>query len=87
MTTQRSTTAAINGFFVDWNGDTRQVSNPGAGLKCVPGVDARFVEVLGSDGGVIHEADLWSTLDELKAAGVPIKFCLSPCSPDACDPD
>lgn len=78
MTTQRTIAiAAINGFFVDWNGDTRQVSNPGAGLKCVPGVDARFIEVLGSDGGVIHEADLWLSLDDLKAAGVPIKQCSS----------
>lgn len=74
MTTQRTTALApINGFFVDKNGDIRQVSNPGAGFKCVPGADARFVEVLGSDGGVILEADLWSSIEDLKAVGVPIK--------------
>ncbi|MHC5194714.1 hypothetical protein ACYSUW_13265 [Pseudomonas frederiksbergensis] len=78
MTTQRAVAiSAINGFFVDWNGVTRPVSNPGAGYKCVPGVDSRFVEVLGSDGGVIHEADLWASLDDLKAAGVPIKHSYS----------
>ncbi|MDF9779071.1 hypothetical protein [Pseudomonas baetica] len=73
MASQRAATAAITGFFVDWTGVTRSVSNPGASYKYVQSVDSRFVEVLGSDGGVVHEADLWPSLDELKAAGIPIK--------------
>ncbi|MGF6281940.1 hypothetical protein ABH908_000027 [Pseudomonas frederiksbergensis] len=72
MTTQRAVAkSVVTGFFVDWNGVARPVSNPGAGYKCVPGADSRFVEVLGSDGGVIHEADLWASLDDLKAAMSP----------------
>ncbi|MGE8063733.1 hypothetical protein [Pseudomonas sp. NPDC089569] len=74
MTQHTTAMTPIQGYFVDWNGHVRQVSKPGAGFKCVSGVDARFVEVLGSDGGVIHEADLWLSLDDLKAAGIPIKL-------------
>jgi hypothetical protein len=33
MESQRAAIAAITGFFVDWTGVTRSVSNPGASYK------------------------------------------------------
>lgn len=63
---------AEKGFFVDWSGKTRRVESPGDGYECEVDTARGRVEVLGGDGSVIHEADLWPSLEALEAAGVPI---------------
>lgn len=70
----------IKGYFVDWNGDTRRVESPGAGMSCkvVPrlldGVEYRSVDVVDAAGFVTHEATYFETLDELTAAGVTVNL-------------
>lgn len=70
---------ADRGFFVDWNGNTRMVDRPGAGLSCGPVLSKmcgdesyQAVEVIDAEGFVIHEAVYYPTLDALKAAGVTV---------------
>jgi hypothetical protein len=72
---------ADTGFFVDWNGDTRRVGSPGTGYSCSPvtmrgaGVEAyQAVDVLDSEGFVIHEAVYYPTLEAIKAVGVSVNL-------------
>ena len=72
---------ALNGYFVDWNGDTRRVERPGFGYSCGPvttkGQGANVyqaVDILDSDGFVTHEAVYYPTLDAIKAIGVPVNL-------------
>ncbi len=62
------------GFFVDWDGNTRQVEAPGDGYSCEIVCRSGYfgVDVLDTDGGVCFEAVFYHTLDDLKAVGVVI---------------
>lgn len=69
------------GYFVDWNGDTRSVANPGPGLYCghvvTRGEGAKAwqsVDVLKSEGEVIFEAVYYPTTDAIAALGVPVNL-------------
>ena len=63
------------GFFVDWNGDTRRVDAPGEGMECqVVDRGHAGVDVMDSQGFVIHEATLFPTLEAVAAAGVVVKL-------------
>lgn len=72
---------AIEGFFVDWNGDTRRVESPGLGFSCGP-VQTRgqgsgvyqAIDILDSKGFVVHEAVYYPTLDALRAVGVEVNL-------------
>ena len=62
-----------SGFFVDWDGNTRRVENPGAGFECVVVTRGHVgVDVLSADGAVVHEATFFATLDDVRAAGVEV---------------
>jgi hypothetical protein len=63
------------GFFVDWDGNTRRVGAPGDGLECQV-VDRGYaaVDVLDSQGFVVHEATFFPTLEAVAAAGVIINL-------------
>lgn len=72
---------STNGFFVDWNGDARRVERPGLGYSCGPvmtkgqGGDVyQAVDVMDSEGFVIHEAVYYPTLDAIKAIGVTVNL-------------
>jgi hypothetical protein len=78
---KEATSIAIEGFFVDWNGDTRRVERPGLGYSCGPvgtkgqGTNAyQAVDVLDSEGFVTHEAVYYPTLDAIKAVGVVVNL-------------
>lgn len=62
------------GFFVDWDGHTRRVEAPGDGLECQVLNKGSYVgvDVLASDGCVIHEATYFPTLAAVQAAGVEV---------------
>jgi hypothetical protein len=68
------------GYFVDWNGDTRRVERPGGGMSCrvVPrllnGVEYLSVDVIDAGGFVAHEATYFKTLDDVQAAGVTVNL-------------
>jgi hypothetical protein len=68
------------GYFVDWDGHTRTVEAPGAGMSCeiverkLNGAPYKGVDVLDHEGFVIHEATHYETLDALRAVGVNVVF-------------
>ncbi|WP_338924614.1 hypothetical protein V0M98_33905 (plasmid) [Pseudomonas silesiensis] len=64
----------IKGFFVDWNGDTRRTEAPGDGFRCIVDPDLRRVDVLQSDGCYVHEGMFFTTLEDVKAAGVEVNL-------------
>lgn len=76
LVTKKKTDMDKNGFFVDWNGDTRKVEAPGDGYSCeVVDCGAYLrVDVLDSEGFVCHEATYYQTLDALKAVGVEVRL-------------
>lgn len=69
----------MKGYFIDWKGITKSISNPGAGLTCGPvkqqgtGDSAwQSVSVMGSDGCEIFEAVCYPSLAAIEALGLPI---------------
>jgi hypothetical protein len=68
------------GFFVDWDGNTRRVEAPGAGMSCqvverkLNGQPYKGVDVLDREGFVTHEATYYESLDALRAVGVNINL-------------
>lgn len=66
---------------MDWNGDTRRVAHPGAGLSCsdvhekqCDGKPYQAIDVIDSAGFVVHEAVYYPTLAALEAVGVNINL-------------
>lgn len=76
----QKTAAEETGYFVDWNGDTRQVAAPGTGLRCrvvlraVNGTPYRSVDVIDGDNFVMHVATYFETLEAVQAAGVTLRL-------------
>ncbi|HBO7965300.1 MULTISPECIES: hypothetical protein [Pseudomonas] len=65
---------AIAGFFVDWNGDTRRTEQPGEFFECIVDQLAAHVDVIDSEGFVVHECSFFPTLEAVKAAGVTVNL-------------
>ncbi len=61
---------------MDWNGDTRRVEAPGAGLSCyvVDRCGYTGVDVIDAAGFVCHEATYFPTLTDVEAAGVVVRL-------------
>lgn len=65
----------VTGFFVDWDGNTRRVESPGPGMECeVVHRGHVGVDVLDSEGCVIHEATYFATVEAVEAAGVVVNL-------------
>lgn len=58
------------GFFVDWNGKIRRVSDPGGGYRCDVDKPARYVGVMSKTGTLVHEATLYKDLEAIAKAGI-----------------
>lgn len=67
-------TSSFGGYFIDWNGDTRRVDAPGPTYSCLVGALNGRIGVQDSQGCIIHEADHWASLDDLKTAGISINL-------------
>lgn len=65
--------AAI-GFFVDWNGNTRRTEQVGDYFECIVDEANAHVDVVDSDGFVIHECSFFPTLECVQAAGVTVNL-------------
>lgn len=65
---------AIPGFFVDWNGNTRRTEQPGEFFQCIVDVSTAHVDVVDSDGFVVHECSYFPTLAAAEAAGVSVNL-------------
>jgi hypothetical protein len=59
-----------DGYFVDWNGKLRSVSDPGDTYVCDVDRGARYVAVLSPTGTLVHEATLFRTLEDIAKAGI-----------------
>ncbi|MFJ3109918.1 hypothetical protein [Pseudomonas putida] len=64
----------IAGFFVDWNGDTRRTEQPGDFFECIVDEHAAHVDVVDSEGFVVHECSYFPTLEAVKSAGVTVNL-------------
>lgn len=62
------------GFFVDWNGDTRPIASPGGTFECIVDVKRVHVDVVDSQGFVVHECSYFPTLEAVEAAGVVVNL-------------
>lgn len=65
---------AITGFFVDWNGHTRKTDQPGDFFQCIVDEHAAHVDVVDSEGFVVHECTYFPTLAAVEAAGVTVNL-------------
>jgi len=74
--TKENDMQTTNGYFVDWNGDTRRVASPGPGLACnvVDRGSYTGVDVIDSAGFVCHEATYFATLADVEKAGVAVNL-------------
>jgi hypothetical protein len=66
--------ATVAGFFVDWNGDTRCTNQTTEPFECQVDLDAQHVDVLDSNGFVIHECTYFPTLQSVREAGVIVNL-------------
>lgn len=64
------------GFFVDWNGDTRKVEAPGDGYTCEVKDRGDYigVDVLDSEGFVTHEATYYPSIEAIAAVGCTVQL-------------
>ena len=63
------------GFFVDWDGNTMRVHAPGEGEECqVVERGHVAIDMLDAQGGVVHDATFFSTLEAVAAAGVVVNL-------------
>lgn len=70
-----------DGFFVDWDGNTRRTEAPGPGMSCrvydATGCDDepyQRVDVIDREGFVTHEAVYYPSIEALQAVGVTIQL-------------
>lgn len=62
------------GYFVDWNGDTRRTEEPGEPFECIVNEQNAHVDVVDSEGFVVHECSYFPTLEAVAAAGVMVNL-------------
>lgn len=62
----------IAGFFVDWNGDTRRTDRPGDCFECIVDERAAHVDVVDSEGFVVHACIFFPTLEAVAAADISV---------------
>ncbi|HCF9660124.1 TPA: hypothetical protein NI776_001851 [Pseudomonas aeruginosa] len=61
---------ADHGYFVDWNGDARLTAAPGDGFSCQVNVETAHVDVVDSEGFVVHECSFFRTFESMNSAGI-----------------
>lgn len=64
----------IQGFFIDWDGNTRRTEAPGAPFTCQVDVATKHVVVIDSQGFSVHECIYFQTLDEVRAADITVNL-------------
>ncbi|UZE50321.1 hypothetical protein [Rhodopseudomonas sp. P2A-2r] len=58
------------GFFVDWDGNTRSTSDPGGGYLCEADPVARYVAITTKGGTLVHEATYYKSIADIEKAGI-----------------
>ncbi|PPD42727.1 MAG: hypothetical protein CTY15_11795 [Methylocystis sp.] len=67
-------TGTMHGFFIDWDGKMRPVSNPGKGLRCEVDMKARYVMVFNKYGGLDHESTWYPDEAAVEKAGIKVAY-------------
>jgi hypothetical protein len=62
--------AALDGFFIDWDGNARRAQDPGGGYLCEVDAPARYVAIVAKNGALVHEATLYKSLADIEKAGI-----------------
>jgi hypothetical protein len=62
--------AIPEGYFVDWDGNTRSTEDPGGGYACEIDPISRYVAVMGKGGALVHEATYYKSLADIVKAGI-----------------
>lgn len=58
------------GFFVDWDGNTRSTIDPGGGYLCESDPVARYVAITTKGGTLVHEATYYKSIADIEKAGI-----------------
>lgn len=58
------------GYFIDWDGNVRSVTDPGGGYRCEVDPVARYVGVATPGGALVHEATFYRSLEDIARAGI-----------------
>jgi len=61
---------STDGFFVDWDGNIRSISDPGGGYLCETDTVARYVAINTKSGALVHEATFYKSLADIEKAGI-----------------
>lgn len=64
----------VQGFFIDWDGNTRRTEAPGPPYTCQVDVATKHVVVVDSHGFSVHECVYFSTLDEVRAEDITVNL-------------
>jgi hypothetical protein len=62
--------SVTEGFFVDWDGNTRRTLDPRGGYLCEIDAVARYVAVTTRSGTLVHEATFYKSLADIEKAGI-----------------
>ena len=58
------------GYFIDWDGNVRSVTDPGGGYRCEVDTVARYVAIATAGGALVHEATFYRSLQDVARAGI-----------------
>ncbi|HEY8214281.1 MAG TPA: hypothetical protein VIG36_09165 [Methylocystis sp.] len=61
---------AVEGYFIDWDGNARSVSDPGGGYSCEADTVARYVAIMTKTGALMHEGTCYKSLADIEKAGI-----------------
>jgi len=62
--------SVAEGYFVDWNGNTRSTLDPGGGYLCETDAVARYVAITTKTGALVHEATFYKSLSDIEKSGI-----------------
>jgi hypothetical protein len=60
------------GYFIDWDGQVRSTEQLAKGQHCEIDRVAKYVAIKDKYGSMVHEATFYSSLEEVKAAGITV---------------
>jgi hypothetical protein len=59
-----------SGYFIDWDGNARSISDCGGGYLCEVDTVARYVAITTKTGTLVHEATFYKSLEAIGKAGI-----------------
>lgn len=62
------------GFFIDWDGNARSVSDPGGGYLVEADMVAKYVAITTKTGTLVHEGTYYKTMEAIAKAGINAPF-------------